>query len=197
MTQRPTENFLTSFNCNPPVSDSAIDAFELESNLRLPGDYVDFLKVGNGGEGFIGGSYLILWKLEEIPQLNIAYEANEYAHGLILIGSDAAGEAYAFDTTVSPWPVVRIPFVGMDREFIVVLAQNFVSFLEFLFQMSRALQKMGSSPYAAKEIFEIKPVILGGSPTDPANKVILTREGHIEAVKYWNKLIKNLRKRRE
>ncbi|MGP8199720.1 MAG: hypothetical protein ACLQU4_09490 [Limisphaerales bacterium] len=47
---------------------------------------------------------------------------------------------------------------------------------------------------AGKEIFEIKPVILGGSATDPANKTILTRQQHIEAVRYWNNLIRDLRK---
>lgn len=46
------------------------------------------------------------------------------------------------------------------------------------------------SQLAGKEIFEIKPIILGGSPTDCANKIILTRREHIEAVRYWNKLIK-------
>lgn len=47
---------------------------------------------------------------------------------------------------------------------------------------------------AGKEIFEIKPVIVGGSPTDPANKTILTRHQHIEAVRYWNRVISDLRK---
>lgn len=46
---------------------------------------------------------------------------------------------------------------------------------------------------AGKEIFEIQPVILGGSPTDPANKTALTRQQHIEAVRYWNKVISDLR----
>ena len=44
------------------------------------------------------------------------------------------------------------------------------------------------------EITEIQPVILGGSPTDPANKVVLSRQQHIEAVRYWNRLISELRK---
>ena len=46
------------------------------------------------------------------------------------------------------------------------------------------------------EIFEVQPVILGGSPTDPANKVILNRQQHIEAVRYWNRVLKELRKSR-
>jgi hypothetical protein len=47
---------------------------------------------------------------------------------------------------------------------------------------------------ADAEIFEVKPVILGGSPTDLANKVILNRQQHIEAVRYWDKIIRELRK---
>ena len=44
-----------------------------------------------------------------------------------------------------------------------------------------------------KEIFEVKPVILGGDPTDLANKTFLTREQHIQVVRYWNKIINKMR----
>ena len=50
---------------------------------------------------------------------------------------------------------------------------------------------------ADREIFEIHPVILGGNPTDPANKTILTRAQHIEAVRYWNKIIRQARRAQE
>lgn len=50
---------------------------------------------------------------------------------------------------------------------------------------------------AGMEIFEIKPIILGGSPSDPANKTILTRQQHIQAVCYWNSIISNLRKQQK
>lgn len=46
---------------------------------------------------------------------------------------------------------------------------------------------------AGMEIFEITPVILGGSQTDPANKTVLTRQQHIEAVRYWNKIVKRIK----
>jgi hypothetical protein len=48
-------------------------------------------------------------------------------------------------------------------------------------------------PLKGKEIFEITPVILGGSPTDPENKAVLSREEHIQLVKFWNKFLKDLR----
>jgi hypothetical protein len=47
---------------------------------------------------------------------------------------------------------------------------------------------------AGKEIFEIKPVILGGDPDDPANKAVLSRADHIRAVVYWNRLIRGIRR---
>ena len=46
---------------------------------------------------------------------------------------------------------------------------------------------------AGLEIVEITPVILGGSPTDPKNKTFLDRKQHIESVRYWNRIIENLK----
>ena len=43
------------------------------------------------------------------------------------------------------------------------------------------------------ELFFITPIILGGSPTDSDNKIFLDRVQHIQAVRYWNKIINDLR----
>lgn len=47
------------------------------------------------------------------------------------------------------------------------------------------------------ELFEVTPIILGGDAVDPSNKTWLTRQQHIEAVRYWNRVIKELRKDQE
>lgn len=47
------------------------------------------------------------------------------------------------------------------------------------------------------EIFDITPIVLGGNPNDAKNKVLLSRKEHIEAVRYWNRIIKELRQGRE
>ena len=59
------------------------------------------------------------------------------------------------------------------------------------------MNKQDRRKFAGMEIFEITPVILGGSPTDPANKAVINREQHIAAVRYWNKIISDLRKQRK
>ncbi len=133
MKEQSMEELLSRFNRNAPASDSAILAFEQKAGIHLPAEYVDFLKVSNGGEGFIGeNSYLIVWKLEELQELNAAYEVNTYAPGLLLFGSDGGGEGFAFDMEASCSSVVRVPFVGMDRELMRPIATSFVLFLEAL-----------------------------------------------------------------
>ena len=43
------------------------------------------------------------------------------------------------------------------------------------------------------ELVEITPVILGGSPTDPKNKMWLTRAQHVQYVRFWNTKLAQLR----
>jgi len=46
------------------------------------------------------------------------------------------------------------------------------------------------------EICEITPVMLGGNPSDEKNKTVLSRQQHFEYVRYWNRVIGELRKQR-
>lgn len=62
---------------------------------------------------------------------------------------------------------------------------------------SNRQRRLTASGSRGKEIFEIKPIILGGSPTDAANKILLSRDDHIKAVVYWNKIIADIRSGRK
>lgn len=44
------------------------------------------------------------------------------------------------------------------------------------------------------ELFFVTPIILGGSSNAPDNITYLDRRQHIEAVRYWNRIIFDLRK---
>ena len=98
----------------------------------LPSDYLEFLKRHNGGEGFLGDNYLILWKVEELVPFNLEYEVEKYAPGIFLFGSSGGGDGYGFDTSQEGNPVVRIPFVGMDRRYAKVVANTFTDLLSKL-----------------------------------------------------------------
>lgn len=58
--------------------------------------------------------------------------------------------------------------------------------------MASSEQGHGQRPRNA-ELFYIVPLLLGGNPSDLGNQTILTREQHIQAVRYWNRVILQLR----
>lgn len=187
----------------PPVTDDIISRFENLQVGTLPLEYLEFLKKTNGGYGFIGNeSYVILWQLEEIGFLNKAYEVQKYVPGLLLFGSNGGGESYGFDIRKKSWNIVQIPFVGMSWDLAQPLAKSFNQFLNYLYDINSADNssketESSMADFNENEIFEITPVILGGNPIDPANKIILNREKHIQAVKYWNGIVRKLRKNRQ
>jgi len=134
MTPSDKERLLARFNGNPPADVAAIRQFQSESRLDLPDGYAEFFQQMNGGEGFVGNAYLILWRVEELVEMNKAYEVAEYAPGLFLFGSDGGGEAFAFDMRSHPKPIVAVPFVGMELRLARPVAADFKAFLQELFK---------------------------------------------------------------
>jgi hypothetical protein len=125
-----------NFNCNKPTTVSLIKQFEVQSGILLPKDYADFLCRTDGGEGFVGSAYLILWRLEDLSKLNQSYQVSEYAPGLLLFGSDGGGEAFAFDTRQKTKRIVSVPFVGMSINNARIVADTFTAFLEYLSKLA-------------------------------------------------------------
>jgi len=126
------EEILKNWQLNPAPPPGALDAAAVSLNVALPYDYLQFLERHDGGEGFVDENYLILWKAEELVQFNHDYEADQYAPGLILFGSDGGGEAYAFDARTPSMPIVRVPFIGMDLQSARFVAARFSDLWEEL-----------------------------------------------------------------
>ena len=120
---------LRDFNPGPPASIQDVRHCEESAGVTFPKDFVEFLQLCNGGEGFVGSAYLILWRVEELSEMNRAYQVAKYAPGLFMFGSDGGGEAFAFDINATNTPIVSVPFVGMDRASAVLLAESFNDFL--------------------------------------------------------------------
>jgi hypothetical protein len=122
------------FNGNPPATCEAVKQFALHAKVILPNEYSRFLQKFDGGEGFIGKSYIILWRLADLLKFNNSYRVSDYAPGLFLFGSDGGGEAFGFDLRSELKSVVSVPFVGMDWESAREIGRNFDIFLETLQQ---------------------------------------------------------------
>jgi hypothetical protein len=124
--------FLGRFTYRPGATSLAIAESEKLLGVTLPMEYTEFLKLTNGGEGFIGGAYAMLWGVEELPLNNRAYEVTSYAPGLLIFGSNGGGEAFGFDTRDQQWPIVQLPFIGMAWDVAWPMGASFSAFLKRL-----------------------------------------------------------------
>ena len=77
------------------VTELLISESERDLELKLPDDYLAFLKTSNGGEGFVGNNYVMLWKIDELSSMNRSYETEVNAPGLLLLGQTAGGRHMA------------------------------------------------------------------------------------------------------
>jgi hypothetical protein len=132
MTNTPKDVSLVRFVGHPPAGLEDIERTQRQLHFRLPNSYVEFLLSRDGGEGFIGGSYLVLWRIEDLIAMNKAYNTATFAPDLLLIGSDGGGEAFGFDTRTKSLPIVSVPFVPMDVVDAKAIAPDFGAFLSAL-----------------------------------------------------------------
>ena len=122
------------FNDAPRDTADTIADVERELGSKLPADYLAFMQEHDGGEGFVGANYLVLWRLTELVRFNREYEIPVYAPSLFAIGSNGGGEAFAFDRTAEDLPIVVVPFIGMSDNDAIRIADHF----ELLFARLRS-----------------------------------------------------------
>ena len=134
MTSLEKRRLLARFNPNCSAQTTSMPEPPEEIRTRVPEDYMCFLRETNGGEGFVGDNYIILWTIEDLLVLNRSYMVDEYAPGLFLFGTDGGGEGFAFDTRSEARPIVSVPFVGMDLSLIRPIAPSFDEFLQALYK---------------------------------------------------------------
>lgn len=116
---------LERFDLHDPADPASLITAERHLGHVLPEQYRAFIIAHDGGEGFIGEQYLILWRARELAELNDAYEVARYAPGLLLFGSNGGGEAFAFDVRNQLMKVVMVPFIGMSLADAIPVADSF------------------------------------------------------------------------
>jgi hypothetical protein len=119
---------LEKFDVNAPSASEVMYAAEKHFGCTMPLQYKSFMSIYDGGEGFIGKQYLILWRTAELIDFNRDYEVAKYAPGLVLFGSNGGGEAFAFDTG-EKMKIRMVPFIGMSLQDAKLIADTFDGFL--------------------------------------------------------------------
>ena len=79
-----------------PATKIMIEKVEKEWNISLPCEYKQLILFSNGIEGPIGkASYLSIWPINELIELNQEYAVDEFLPGIKYFGSD--GEIWHMD----------------------------------------------------------------------------------------------------
>jgi hypothetical protein len=176
-----------------PADEAAIETTEKALGASLPGDYRAWVRARDGLEGWIAGAYIAFWPVSALQQLNAAIQTDRFAPGLLVFATNGAGVGYGFETRVSPWPVAEFPMIGMDWGLAETRASSFDNFLKALEATPGQPDHLDTSKLGL-QIHEIKPVIVGGDPTDPANKKLLPMTDYLPLTLWWNERIAAVRK---
>lgn len=105
------------FTFNKPYVGEKIEKI---NDVILPPQYVNFMKKHNGGEGDIGATWLILFKLEDLQEINDAYCIKEFLPKHIVIGTNGGGELYGIDTEGNYYNVPEV----IEKEYISILGND-------------------------------------------------------------------------
>ena len=116
-----------------PASDTAIEELSTKLGYELPPEYVELMRLSNGGDGQVGEqSYLALFPVDQIIPINEAAAVAEFAPGFLIFGSNGMGVSYAFDTRNPSMPIVECVDMDLSHTAAVCRGRNLLEFLEYL-----------------------------------------------------------------
>ncbi len=118
-----------NFSFNEPLAGKPITQI---NGVALPSDYIEFMRLHNGGEGDVADAvWVILFPMEELQEINDDYEVDEYLPGCCIIGSNGGGELYGVDSDGSYFMIPAIfdrdDMIGSGR----TLEEFFMSLKEY------------------------------------------------------------------
>ncbi len=120
---------LSKLKLNPPADPVAMVQAAGVFGGVMPAEYANFLAASDGGEGFVGETYIVLWKAGELDELNDDFNVAASAPGLVMFGTDGGEEGFAFDARGA---VVMIPITAMDPATARPVGGSFREFLDRL-----------------------------------------------------------------
>ena len=128
-------NYMELLDVNNGISDDVITAAEKEMKIKFPKEYRDFMLKYNGCEGEIGQlSYISMWKIEELAELNKSYSVEEFTPNFVYFGSNGGDMAYAFDFSAGKVSYIEFPFMSIDESDKEVLGATLDEFFMTLYK---------------------------------------------------------------
>lgn len=112
---------------NPPAQKKDVHDYSSKNTL-FQQDVADFYLLSNGGEGLCGNTYISLWPIEQINELNTSYQIIKYlGNDYLAIGSDGSGDCLALRKANNSNTVqlIFVPFGDLDIDSARVVGSGF------------------------------------------------------------------------
>jgi len=113
-----------------PATQEDVQAAVSAATRPLPDDYLAFLQVSNGAEGWVGENYLQIASARDAADTTTAFA--EFVPGLFFFAGDGAAGLFAFDLRDDVRRVVITHTDDLNFEGLVYAAESFTAFLRFL-----------------------------------------------------------------
>lgn len=122
---------LNSMRTNKKIDLKQVKEAERILNVDFPPDYEQFLQGFNGAEGKVGKySYLELWDLTKVIDMNKEISVKRYTPNFLYIGSDGAETTFAIDhSSLVSTSVVQMPYDSIEPKDAKVCASTFEEFI--------------------------------------------------------------------
>ncbi len=126
-------DMIKDMDINSGTTEKKISEAETSLGFSFPDEYKQFMLNVNGIEGAIGqNSYIVIWPIEEIVDLNNEYGVSDFTPGLVYFGSDGGNSAYAFDIRKNN-VIVEFPLDSIHIEDAKLIADSFNKFVEKMY----------------------------------------------------------------
>lgn len=124
------KKYFINMTLEKATTEDNINTIEKEYIFSIPSDFKEFLKNSNGGEGSVGeNSYLSIFPIEDIQEINSEYEINSYLPHLIMFGTNRGGTGYAFDNKGT---FFELDLSDLNEENLIKCGTSWEYFLEYL-----------------------------------------------------------------
>lgn len=113
-----------------PDAVAQLGSAEAELGVSFPADYREYITVSGRVDRDFGGSWLMLYGVDELVALNRAYDRSDSHPGLVFLGSDGGSEGVGFDFRSEPPTVVLVNWVSAGWQDAIQQADTFTEFMD-------------------------------------------------------------------
>jgi hypothetical protein len=139
----------------------------------------------------VADAYLAMWPVGQLVELNRVASVSDFCPRLIIFATDGGGEGYGLDARNGT--LVSVPMIGMMWDLAEQVGSTFHEFLDWLVEHNplSGPQPRLDPARVGLVVHDVTPIILGGDPTDPANKALVPLRDYVRLVAWWNERVKN------